>query len=88
MTEKLKFGKWNVEGWTRNEAGDEPEIVYKDGKTYPQFVGFKDRLGNDTMISRVAAIALGLIGLHDVPDWSMTSEEYIKMQNKKFFKTK
>lgn len=88
MTEKPKFGKWNVEGWTRDEDGDEPEIVYFDGKTFPQFVGFKDKQGSPTAISRVAAIALGLIGLYDVPDWSMTSEEYIKMQNKKFFKTK
>lgn len=77
MTEFDK-SKWHTEGWTYNPSGNEPELVHSNGQSFPQFVEFLDQEGNRHLISRMAAVALGLIGLAECPDWSMSWEEWRK----------
>ena len=76
--------KWHTQGWKHNPEGDEPELMHScNGYSYPQFCDFLDEQGNHHLISRVAAVALGLIGLADSPDRQMTWEEYRKLKEKR-----
>jgi len=77
MTEFDK-SKWNTKGWRHNPSGDEPELVHSNGQSFPQFCEFIDQEGRKHLISRVAAVALGLIGVNDSPDWMMTWEQWRK----------
>jgi len=83
-----EFGKWNTEGWRHNPNDDEPEIIHtaqngKEPPRYPQFCSFIDQEGKKHLISRMAAIAQGLIGMNEVGDWSMSWEEYGKLMEQR-----
>ena len=83
-----EFGDWNTEGWVYNPADDEPELIHRaqngnEPPHYPQFCSFIDRDGKKHLISRMAAIAQGLIGINEVADWSMTFEQFSTEKAKK-----
>ena len=80
--------KWGfTSGWTSYPPADEPELVHTctmGGKevTYPPFLGFKDKLGQTHRISKVIAVAIGLVGLNE-PTMRMTWEEWGRFKEKK-----
>ena len=66
-----------TKGWKHRPDLDEPELKHTCGDfTFPQFCGFEDSEGQTHLISRFMALALGLVGLKDVPKRKMTFAEW------------
>lgn len=73
-----------MEKLKRRPELDEPELIISGRGTFPQQVGFENRLGGEFTMSHIQAIAQGLIGLHEVPEMAVTMEAQIHRKEREW----